>query len=109
MKKSLNELKDEKYGGHAKQNEAFTKSGIFNNFIPIVTESKKTLRSATSLDKTNEEQFEEGFRIVKEFIDQFLFNINKRIDINKVTKLTKDVFKEWQEKKLDQLLKIAEE
>ena len=51
MKKSLNELKDKIYEGHAKQNEAFTKSGIFNNGIPIVTEFKNTQRSVTSLDK----------------------------------------------------------
>ena len=68
MKKSLNELKMKNMKGMQKL--AFS---IIISYLLFV------LRSAASLDKTNEEQFEEGFRIVKECLTSLFFISTKQL------------------------------
>ena len=106
MKRSLTELKGGTYDGQMKKTEPFIQFGIFPSGMTIATEPKKSLRSGNDL--SNQTMIEDGKKIICDFIDRFNASINRRIEKSNVTMLTRQVFKEWDEDKLQDLLDIAE-
>ena len=105
LKLDLNSLKNETFEGDLSKNEKFLEMGVFPNGMPIYTKPRKATRSANEL--SNSSLIEEGKTHIKTFLNIFITSIEDRIVAHPVTSLTKDVFKDWKEDKLINLVELA--
>ena len=105
LKLDLNSLKNETFEGDLSKNEKFLEMDVFPNGMPIYTEPRKAIRSADELP--NKRLIEEGNTHIKDFLNIFITSIEDRIVAHPVTSLTKDVFKNWKEDKLRNLVELA--
>ena len=117
MKTELSKIvKDEYDKSFVKKNEANLLMGLMDNEddvdFPIVTEIKRVTRSRSRPDYSdvneNQTHLDQGKKIVQEFAQSLINNLNSRIPENNLSVLMKDCFKMWDKTKLIELVNIAE-